>query len=68
MRRLIAPKPKEGTQRTIRRFLFLPLTLNNDWRWLTWVTIRQVYIGHRIVFGFGEAWRSGWVNGEYVDD
>ncbi len=35
--------PRRGDRRSIRRFMFLPLTINGIFYWLEMVTLQQVY-------------------------
>jgi hypothetical protein len=35
--------PKVGAERVVRRFLWWPLRLQDEWRWLEWAAIRQMY-------------------------
>jgi hypothetical protein len=39
----IVKKPKQGEKRVITKFLFLPLCLKNDCRWLESASILQKY-------------------------
>lgn len=52
--------PKEGDIRYVRKFLFLPLTISPETRWLEMVEIRQTYHKRR-----GRFDRSGWVNSNF---
>jgi hypothetical protein len=54
--------PKEGDVREKNRFLFLPLYINGQWRWLEDVIIEQKY--------YVGAYRTdpiGWVNMKFKD-
>ena len=44
--------------RTIRRFAILPVKIENEVRWLEWVTILQIY--EENAFGYG------WHNEEFL--
>jgi hypothetical protein len=56
-------KYSEGDIRTVKRFLFFPLTINGKTRWLEWTTIKQQYY-----CGYWDAEPySMWVNMEFVD-
>ena len=35
--------PRNESIRTVRRFLFLPMNLGGEWRWLELAKIKQVY-------------------------
>lgn len=37
------PKPKSLSRRMITKFLWLPLLLENEWRWLETASIGQTY-------------------------
>jgi len=45
--RVAARPPKPGPRgekiRTIKRFLFLPKKIDNEWRWMEWAEIIQLY-------------------------
>lgn len=43
MRFIAKPEPRLNTFRDVRRFLWLPLTIGRETRWLERVWIRQVY-------------------------
>lgn len=58
--RWIKKTPKTGYVRVIKKFLFLPLTLNNETRWLEFATIMQVYVTHYYM-------DSEWVSKEFID-
>jgi len=36
-------EPKNGNERTVQMFLWFPVTINNETRWLEQATIRQRY-------------------------
>lgn len=38
--------PEDGTTRVVRRFLFFPLCLKSEYRWLEFVKIKQRYWAH----------------------
>jgi len=42
MRTDLTPKYKTGDERIVTKFLILPVTINNERRWLETATIRQV--------------------------
>lgn len=51
--------PRHLDVRTVRRFLFIPLTVNDITRWLEYATIEQKYIC---------SWDGGsWYNIKWVD-
>jgi hypothetical protein len=37
------PKPQMGATRVVSRFVWWPLSLDNETRWLTWTKIVQTY-------------------------
>lgn len=51
-----------GTKRVIRRFLFWPLRIDQEMRWMEWVRIEQMYCvcDHRDD-------ELGWINQRFVD-
>jgi len=59
--------PRYGEERLIQRFLWFPLTLNHDRRWLRRVTIRQIHLPVYKKFGFGNIYRSRWINGQFEE-
>ena len=65
MRKIQEP-PQIGDERLIQRFLWLPLTLNGERRWLTSVIIRQIYKNSRVQKQ-PEVWRIGWRDGQFED-
>lgn len=58
-------EPRTGEERIITRFLWWPLTLNHERRWLCRVTIRQIYLPVYRKFGFGHIYRFCWINGQF---
>lgn len=53
MRFKAEPDPPEGTTRLIKCFLFLPKYIKGEYRWLEFITIKQVgiyYQGTSILF------------------
>ena len=50
--------PKIGDTRTIRRFLWLPRRIGDEYRWLEWAEIRQGYFGPSVGWG-DRAWGNG---------
>lgn len=36
--------PKEGDVRIVKKFLFLPLSFDNETRWLEWAYLEQEYV------------------------
>ena len=36
--------PLHGDKRVVRKFLFIPVNIANDRRWLEWAMIEQIYI------------------------
>lgn len=37
-------EPEHGATRIVSRFLWLPLTMDHETRWLEWALIRQEYV------------------------
>ena len=60
MRFKIEPKYVLGDYRIITKFLFLPVVIDNEVRWLEKVTIRQRYYE-----GFAYSW---WENLAWIDE
>ena len=51
---------EEGDERLVKRFLFFPKSLNGrEYRWLEFVTIRQVY--------FSAIFNQWWEDKEFID-
>lgn len=50
-------KPRHGQERMVRFFAILPVTCEDETRWLEWVIVRQVYQLRRDILH-----RSYWVN------
>ncbi len=65
MRKQCQPKPQEGQERLVQRFLWWPLHLNEEWRWLEWATIRQIYLTRQRKFGFGKVWVTYWGDAQF---
>lgn len=53
--------PEHGDVRYIKRFLFLPLTIGNETRWLERVEIRQVFYENYKLRKL-PPYKSGWKN------
>lgn len=51
--------PNSGDLRTVRVFLFLPETLDNETRWMEWARIEQVYVWSE--------YEKGWINVHWKD-
>ena len=60
------PSPKEGEQRVIKKFLILPLSFNEETRWLCSTKIQQRYREDAIDSGEDGDWgiyvKGGWIN------
>ena len=48
--------PSQNDERIIMRFLILPMTANDETRWLEWVGIKQRY----------DSYRGKWVNKYFI--
>ena len=67
MRWKVNKKPKEYETRIVERFLLLPVTLNNEKRWLETARIEQKYI-YTYTYDNGFANPIGnWVNIKFID-
>jgi hypothetical protein len=53
--------PRDGDKRVIRKFLWLPLEIDRDWRWLEWAWIEQEFWVSTLL---GYRW---WTNVRFVD-
>jgi hypothetical protein len=59
-RKRYKPAPSFGDTRVVREFLFLPLTLEGETRWLELASIQQEYVEGNFYMD-GEHWMSvGW--------
>ena len=57
------PRPKDDETRIIKRFLFLPLCIGNEYRWLETVTIKQWWCAGSLEYGVQPEWNnSAWIN------
>ena len=65
MNRILPTKPKDGTERVVRRFLLLPKTLNRETRWLEFAKIRQVYHPAPRIFAFWRYTARTWSDGQW---
>lgn len=68
------PIPNDGEKRVVSKFLYFPLCINNEYRWLEKVKVEQEYVGVEIhscrgAFGSDSFYTTGgyWMNLEYVD-
>lgn len=43
MRWKTKPRWIQDDERTIQVFLWIPMKVQNEWRWLEWATVRQKY-------------------------
>ena len=59
MRYIKKPKPQTGDKRTIKKFALLPIIINEEVRWLEFVTIYQEFI-----IGYGS---TIWLNIKFID-
>ena len=67
MRWKVNKSPKEYETRIVERFLLLPVTLNNEKRWLEKAKIEQRYI-YTYTYDCGFANPIGmWVNYRFID-
>lgn len=65
MRFTAKPYPEIGSKRTVRRFLLFPVTINDETRWLEWVTLLQVREGAHYCDG---EYCPVWTNIEFLPD
>jgi len=54
--------PKVGEVKTVRKFLFLPVTVDEEMRWLELATVRYKFVED--VYGIMRYWRAE----AFVDD
>lgn len=54
--------PKDGKTRIIKRFLFLPICIGNEYRWLEIATIKQFYDIPSTNIFVGEWNNSAWID------
>jgi hypothetical protein len=52
------PTPEIGSERTISIFLWLPIMIEGETRWLEFAKIRQVY----------STYTFGWSNMEFIEE
>lgn len=58
---------KEGDKRIVRVFLFFPLKLEDEWRWLEKATIEQWYV-ETVIYDYGMPHPDGrWVDMFFKD-
>ena len=55
-------EPGDGAIRVVRRFLLIPRCIGDEYRWLEWAWIKQVYDAPDYA-NMGEGW---WMNKEWV--
>lgn len=55
-------KPKDGDVKIKRKFAILPISTNDEIRWLEWVTIKYVYVDAKFSL-FDSCWET-----EFIDD
>lgn len=58
--------PKHGTIRMITKFLFLPLTINGETRWLEVANIRQTF--YRTRDDWNGKGTGFWYNAEWISE
>lgn len=51
-------KPFIGQRRTVKRFLWFPLNLKTEWRWLETAIIKQQYTSNRMVCNEQKYWNN----------
>lgn len=64
MRFFATPSIEMGTKRKIKKFLFFPVTIKDETRFLETATILQEYE----VSGAADVFFRGWVNKEFLND
>ena len=47
-----------GDTRVIRKFLFFPLKLNYDWRWLEYANIKQEFVWYDAYYDRHPVWEN----------
>ncbi len=65
MRWTVKPIPKDNEKRNIKRFLFLPVCLNNECRWLEMASIEQSWYQREAFAPRGIY--SHWSNIKWID-
>jgi hypothetical protein len=65
MRWKIIDNRKEGQERIISKYLYIPKRIANERRWLERVSIKQTL--HRMFDGFGACWWE-WRDTEWVEN
>ena len=59
--------PKENEKRIISKFLFIPIKLEGEWRWLEIATIEQLYV-ETVLYDYGMPHPDGrWVDIKFID-
>lgn len=43
--RLMGPTMRDGQIEVVRKFLWLPMRLGNDWRWLETANVERMWVG-----------------------
>lgn len=59
------PKPSHKESRTITKFLFFPMTIGSETRWLETATWFEVYWKN---VGCGEWVHGGWINNDWINN
>ena len=59
-------EPNTGDVRVKKGFLFLPVNINDEWRWLTFTERLQVYSSGGTQTGYDYSW-GGWKDVEWRD-
>jgi hypothetical protein len=63
-------KPKNREEKIKRKFAILPIRIDDETRWLEWVTIKYVYYDNKLCRNdYGSFYfLNGWIKEEFVDD
>jgi len=61
-------KPVNGDTIIKKKFAILPIEINNEVRWLEWVTVKYEFINNQVIKYKGEWCRvTGWIMTEFID-
>lgn len=64
-------KPEDGEVKIKRKFAMLPIRIDDEIRWLEWVTVKYVYYNGTLCRDYttNQFYRVyGWVEKEFVDN
>ena len=62
-------KPVRGDTIIKKKFAILPIEINNEVRWLEWVTVKYEFINNQVIKYKGEWCKAtGWIMTEFIDE